>query len=84
MNVMLVFGDADICDRVDLENLSWKKFQDFEALDKYLASIRKGDGKFNVVGIDEFMDDWNDTDDDYDYMMSYRQGETFMGYAKIG
>lgn len=84
MSVMLVFGDADICDRVDLENLSWKKFEDFEALDKYLASIRKGDGKFNVVGIDEFMEDWNDTDDDYDYMKSYRQGETFMGYAKIG
>lgn len=81
MNVMLVFGDVDICDRVDLENLSWKKFEDFEALDKYLASIRKGDGKFQVVGIDEFMDDWNDY---YDDMKSYRQGDTFMGYAKIG
>lgn len=81
MKVMLVFGDVDICDRVDLENLSWKKFEDFEALDKYLASIRKGDGKFNVVGIDEFMEDWNDY---YDDMKSYRSGETFMGYAKIG
>lgn len=84
MEVMLVFGDADICDRADLENLSWKSFADFDALDKYLASIRKGEGKFTIVDIDVFVNDWNDTDDDYDCMKSYRQGETFIGCAKIG
>lgn len=84
MDVVLVFGDAGICDRSDMENLSEKRFSDFASLDRHLASIKKGDGKFDIVDITVFVDDWNDTDDDYDYMKSYRQGETFMGYAKIG
>lgn len=84
MDVVLVFGDAGICNRSDMENLSEKRFSDFESLDRHLASIKKGDGKFDIVDITVFVDDWNDTDDDYDYMKSYRQGETFMGYAKIG
>ena len=84
MDVVLVFGDAGICDRSDMENLSEKRFSNFESLDRHLASIKKGDGKFDIVDITVFVDDWNDTDDDYDYMKSYRQGETFMGYAKIG
>ena len=70
MDVVLVFGDAGICDRSDMENLSEKRFSDFASLDRHLATIKKGDGKFNVVGIDEFMEDWNDTDDYYDYMKS--------------
>lgn len=84
MDVVLVFGDAGICNRSDMENLSEKRFSDFESLDRHLASIKKGYGKFDIVDITVFVDDWNDTDDDYDYMKSYRQGETFMGYAKIG
>lgn len=84
MDVVLVFGDAGICNRSDMENLSEKRFSDFESLERHLASIKKGDGKFDIVDITVFVDDWNDTDDDYDYMKSYRQGETFMGYAKIG
>ena len=84
MDVVLVFGDAGICDRSDMENLSEKRFSDFASLDRHLASIKKGDGKFDIVDITVFVDDWNDTDVDYDYMKSYRQGETFMGYAKIG
>lgn len=84
MEVMLVFGDAEMCDRIDMENLSWKKFADFDALDKYLESIRKGDGKFEVIGIDAFVEDWNDTDDDNDYIKSYRAGETYMAWVKIG
>ena len=84
MDVVLVFGDAGICDRSDMENLSEKRFSDFASLDRHLASIKKGDGKFDIVDITVFVDDWNDTDDDYDYMKSYRQGETFMCYAKIG
>ena len=79
MDVVLVFGDAGICDRSDMENLSEKRFSDFASLDRHLASIKKGDGKFDIVDITVFVDDWNDTDDDYDYMKSYRQGETFMG-----
>lgn len=84
MDVVLVFGDSGICNRSDMENLSRKRFSNFESLDRHLASIKKGDGKFDIVDITVFVDDWNDTDDDYDYMKSYRQGETFMGYAKIG
>lgn len=84
MDVVLVFGDAGICDRSDMENLSEKRLSNFESLDRHLASIKKGDGKFDIVDITVFVDDWNDTDDDYDYMKSYRQGETFMGCAKIG
>lgn len=84
MEVMLVFGGADICDPIDMANLSWKRFEDFEALDKYLASIKKGEGKFEVVGIDAFVEDWNDTDDDEDYMMAYRVRETYMAWVKIG
>lgn len=84
MDVVLVFGNAGICDRSDMENLSEKRFSDFASLDRHLASIKKGDGKFDIVDITVFVDDWNDTDDDYDYMKYYRQGETFMGYAKIG
>lgn len=84
MDVVLVFGDAGICDRSDMENLSRKRFSNFESLDRHLASIKKGDGKFDIVDITVFVDDWNDTVDDYDYMKSYRQDETFMGYAKIG
>ena len=84
MDVVLVFGDAGICDRSDMENLSEKRFSNFESLDRHLASIKKGDGKFDIVDITVFVDDWNDTDDDYDYMKSYRQDETFMCYAKIG
>ena len=84
MEVMLVIGLATICDKDDMENLSRKRFSNFESLDRHLASIKKGDGKFDIVDITVFVDDWNDTDDDYDYMKSYRQDETFMGYAKIG
>ena len=84
MDVVLVFGDAGICDRSDMENLSEKRFSDFASLERHLASIKKGDGKFDIVDITVFVDDWNDTDDDYDYMKSYRQDETFMCYAKIG
>lgn len=84
MEVMLVLGGADICDRIDMENLSWKRFEDFQALDKHLESIRKGVGKFEVIGIDAFVEDWNDTDDDNDYITSYRAGETYMAWVKIG
>lgn len=84
MEVMLVFGGADICDHIDMVNLSWKRFEDFKALDKYLESIKKGEGKFEVVEIDAFVNDWNDTDDDNDYIKSYRASETYMAWVKIG
>lgn len=83
MNVMLVFGDAGICDRSDMENLSEKRFSDFASLDRHLASIRKGEGKFTVVSFEVFVDDCNARDIP-DYAKSYLKGETFMGYAKIG
>ena len=83
MDVVLVFGDAGICDRSDMENLSEKRFSDFESLDRHLASIKKGDGKFTVVGFEVFVDDCNARDIP-DYAKSYLKGETFMGYAKIG
>lgn len=84
MEVMLVIGLATICDKEDMENLSEKRFSDFESLDRHLASIKKGDGKFDIVDITVFVDDWNDTDDDRDCLEYYKKSETFMGYAKIG
>lgn len=84
MEVMLVIGLATICDKSDMENLSMKRFDDFESLDKHLASIKKGEGKFEVISLDGFVSDWNDTDEDADYMKSYRRDETFMGYTIIG
>lgn len=62
-----------------MENLSEKRFSDFESLDRHLASIKKGDGKFDIVDITVFVDDWNDTDDE-----SYKKSETYIGCAKIG
>lgn len=83
MDVVLVFGDAGICNRSDMENLSRKRFSNFESLDRHLASIKKGDGKFTVVGFEVFVDDYNARDIP-DYAKSYLKSETFMGYAKIG
>ena len=84
MEVMLVIGLATICDKEDMENLSRKRFSDFESLDRHLASIRKGEGKFTVISFEEvFVDDCN-ARDILDYAKSYLKGETFMGYAKIG
>ena len=84
MEVMLVIGLATICDKEDMENLSRKRFPDFESLDRHLASIRKGEGKFTVISFEEvFVDDCN-ARDILDYAKSYLKGETFMGYAKIG
>lgn len=83
MDVVLVFGDSGICNRSDMENLSEKRFSDFASLDRHLASIKKGDGKFTVVGLEVFVDDYNARDIP-DYAKSYLKGETFMGYAKIG
>ena len=80
MDVVLVFGDAGICNRSDMENLSRKRFSNFESLDRHLASIKKGDGKFDIVDITVFVDDWNDRD----CLEYYKKSETFMGYAKIG
>lgn len=45
MDVVLVFGDSGICNRSDMENLSRKRFSNFESLDRHLASIKKGDAK---------------------------------------
>ena len=84
MDVVLLFGDAGICNRSDRENRSRKRFSNFESLDRHLASIKKGDGKFDIVDITVFVDDWNDTDDDRDCLEYYKKSETFMGYAKIG
>lgn len=83
MEVVLVFGDAGICDRSDMENLSRKRFSAFESLDRHLASIGKGEGKFTVVGFEVFVDDCNARDIP-DYAKSYLKGEAFMDYAKIG
>lgn len=83
MDVVLVFGDSGICNRSDMENLSEKRFSDFASLDRHLASIKKGDGKFTVVGLEVFVDDYNARDIP-DYAKSYLKSETFMGYAKIG
>lgn len=83
MEVILVIGLATICDKDDMENLSEKRFSDFESLDRHLASIKKGDGKFTVVGFEVFVDDCNARDIP-DYAKSYLKGEAFMGYAKIG
>lgn len=84
MDVVLVFGDSGICNRSDMENLSKKRFSNFESLDRHLASIRKGEGKFTVISFEEvFVDDCN-ARDILDYAKSYLKGETFMGYAKIG
>ena len=80
MDVVLVFGDAGICNRSDMENLSEKRFSDFESLERHLASIKKGDGKFDIVDITVFVDDWNDTD----CLEYYKKSETYMGCAKIG
>ena len=84
MEVMLVIGLATICDKDDMENLSRKRFSNFESLDRHLASIKKGDGKFDIVDITVFVDDWNDTDDDRDCLEYYKKGETYMGSAIIG
>ena len=84
MEVMLVIGLATICDKEDMENLSEKRFSNFESLDRHLASIKKGDGKFDIVDITVFVDDWNDTDDDRDCLEYYKKSETYMGCAKIG
>ena len=84
MDVVLVFGDSGICNRSDMENLSRKRFSNFESLDRHHASIKKGDGKFDIVDITVFVDDWNDTLDDRDCLEYYKKSETFMGYAKIG
>ena len=83
MEVILVIGLATICYKDDMENLSEKRFSNFESLDRHLASIRKGDGKFTVVGFEVFVDDCNARDIP-DYAKSYLKGEAFMGYAKIG
>lgn len=83
MEVMLVIGLATICDKDDMENLSEKRFSNFASLDRHLASIKKGDGKFTVVGFEVFVDDCNARDIP-DYAKSYLKGEAFMGYAKIG
>ena len=84
MEVMLVIGLATICDKEDMENLSRKRFSNFESLDRHLASIRKGEGKFTVISFEEvFVDDCN-ARDILDYAKSYLKSETFMGYAKIG
>lgn len=84
MDVVLVFGDSGICNRSDMENLSRKRFSNFESLDRHLASIKKGEGKFIVISFEEvFVDDCN-ARDILDYAKSYLKGETFMGYAKIG
>lgn len=53
MEVMLVIGLATICDKEDMENLSEKRFSNFESLDRHLASIRKGEGKFTVISFEE-------------------------------
>lgn len=79
MDVVLVFGDSGISNRSDMENLSRKRFSNFESLDRHLASIKKGNGKFFEV----FVDDYNARDIP-DYAKSYLKSETFMGYAKIG
>ena len=84
MEVMLVFGDAGICNRSDMENLSEKRFSNFESLDRHLASIRKGEGKFTVISFEEVFVDNCNARDILDYAKSYLKGETFMGYAKIG
>ena len=84
MDVVLVIGDAGICDRSDMENLSRKRFSNFESLDRHLASIRKGEGKFDIVDITVFVDDWNDTIDGRDCLEYYKESETYMGCAKIG
>ena len=83
MEVMLVIGLATICDKDDMENLSRKRFSNFESLDRHLASIRKGEGKFTVVSLEVFVYDCNSRDIP-DYAKSYLKGEAFMGYAKIG
>lgn len=84
MDVVLVFGDSGICNRSDMENLSRKRFSNFESLDRHLASIRKGEGKFDIVDITVFVDDWNDTLDGRDCLGYYKESETYMGCAKIG
>lgn len=66
------------------ENLFSERFSDFASLDRHLASIRKGEGKFDIVDITVFVDDWNDTDDDRDCLEYYKKGETYMGSAIIG
>lgn len=83
MDVVLVFGDSGISNRSDMENLFLERFSNFESLDRRLASIKKGDGKFTVVGFEVFVDDYNARDIP-DYAKSYLKSETFMGYAKIG
>lgn len=83
MEVMLVIGLASICDKDDMENLSMKRFSDFASLDRHLASIRKGEGKFTVVSFEVFVDDCNARDIP-DYAKSYLKGEAFIGEAKIG
>lgn len=49
-----------------------------------LQASRKGDGKFDIVDITVFVDDWNDTLDDRDCLEYYKKSETYMGCAKIG
>lgn len=41
MEVMLVIGLATICDKEDMENLSRKRFSNFESLDRHLEASRK-------------------------------------------
>ena len=78
MDVVLVFGDAGICNRSDMENLSEKRFSNFESLDRHLASIKKGDGKFDIVDITVFVDDWNDTIDGRNCLEYYKEREKYM------
>lgn len=85
MEVMLVLGLAAICDKSDMEELSMKRFPDFKSLDKHLKSIKKSDmGKFEIVSLDGFVSDWNDTDEDVNHLTAYDPEMTYMGYVLIG
>lgn len=85
MEIMLVLGLAAICDKSDIEELSMKRFPDFKSLDKHLKSIKKSNvGKFDIISLDAFVSDWNDTGVFGDLISMYDPEKTYMGYVLIG
>ena len=68
---------------------TWRTFRrkgspTLKVLTGILQASRKAHGKFDIVDITVFVDDWNDTDDDRDCLEYYKKSETYMGCAKIG
>ena len=82
--VIMIDTDTNTDARQILENNQGETYTCIQSIREVFIDDFKVESKhLSVMTMDEFMDDWNDSDDGFEGIGGELVGKTFMGYVRV-